>query len=141
MKPAVGYSGGMLIAVRKDLFEFQEKDQGEFYVSLVVRDLNSSLNWEVIIYGPVALNRKDDFFAEITDKVLRARLPVCLGGDFNVVRYEEEKSCGFVHRSLMYKFNVMINLLQLRELHRSGCKFTWTNKQVNPTMEVLDRVL
>ena len=41
----------------------------------------------------------------------------------------------------MFKFNVMINLLQLRELRRGGCKFTWTNKRVNPTMEVLDRIL
>ena len=41
----------------------------------------------------------------------------------------------------MFKFNYMISLLQLRELHRRGGKFTWTNKQINPTMEVLDRVL
>ena len=41
----------------------------------------------------------------------------------------------------MSKFNCMINLLESRELHRAGGKFTWTNKRVQPTMEVLDRVL
>ena len=87
------------------------------------------------------MDRKNLFFAEITDKVLRADHPVILGGDFNLIRYDDEKSNGLLHRSLMFKFNCMINLLQLRELHRASGKFTWTNKQTTPTMEVLDRVL
>ena len=93
------------------------------------------------MYGPVKHDRKDAISAEITDKVLRIQTPVIVGGDFNLIRYDDEKSKGMLHRTLMFKFNTMINLLSLRELHRSGGKFTWSNKQLNPNFEVLDRVL
>ena len=64
-----------------------------------------------------------------------------MGGDFNLIRFDHEKSKGILHRSLIFKFNNMINLLCLHELHRCGGRFTWTNKRVDPTLEVLDRVL
>lgn len=142
VKPACGHSGGLLIAVRSDDFEVMAHSQGDYFVSSVVRDKVSNLCWEVInVYGPVLHEKKDMFLAEISDKVLSASVPVILGGDFNIIRYEDEKNGGVIHRTLMYKFNYMINLLSLCELHRSGNKFTWTNKQKQPTMEVLDRVL
>ena len=40
----------------------------------------------------------------------------------------------------MQCFNDWIADLELRELDRVGARFTWTNKQVNPTRSVLDRV-
>ena len=41
----------------------------------------------------------------------------------------------------MQMFNDCIVELGLRELERTGARFTWTNRQVNPTQSVLDRVL
>jgi len=42
----------------------------------------------------------------------------------------------------MNLFNDFIERCDLREIHRSrGSRFTWTNKQENPTMCNLDRVL
>jgi hypothetical protein len=38
-------------------------------------------------------------------------------------------------------FNEFIADHQLQELKRSGGKYTWTNKQVNPVMVNLDRIL
>jgi hypothetical protein len=38
-------------------------------------------------------------------------------------------------------FNSIIHTLGLREIHTSGGVFTWSNKQRNPTLEKLDRVL
>jgi exonuclease III len=132
----------LLIAVRFDLFVVEHKEQGDFFVSSVICELKTDRRWDIInVYGPVQYNRKDEFLAEITEKVMRSRFPVCLGGDFNIIRYEKEKSSGVIHRTLMYKFNTMIDWLQLWELHRSGGRFTRSNKQSRPTMEVLDRVL
>lgn len=85
--------------------------------------------------------RKEDFLKEILDKVSSQSIPVMVGGDFNLIRHAEEKSNGHVNRRWMEKFNKFIADAELRELHRVGCKFTWTNKQVNPICEVLDRVL
>ena len=57
-----------------------------------------------------------------------------LGGDFNLVRKIEEKSNGNVNVQIMEAFNEMINIIALRELHRTGSCFTWTNKQNPPIM-------
>lgn len=51
------------------------------------------------------------------------------------------QSTGLVNRTLMHKFNTAIALVQLRELHRLGGRFTWTNKQECPTQVALDRIL
>jgi hypothetical protein len=52
-----------------------------------------------------------------------------------------EKSTGVANRTLMDLFNCFIADMNLIEIHRIGPKFTWTNKQEVPIMEVLDRVL
>ena len=36
VKPAVGHSGGMLVAIRKDFFEVENSELGEFFISAVV---------------------------------------------------------------------------------------------------------
>ena len=41
----------------------------------------------------------------------------------------------------MQMFNDCIADLGLRELDRIGDRFTWTNRQADPTLSVLDRVL
>jgi hypothetical protein len=46
-----------------------------------------------------------------------------------------------VNPGLMSMFNMFIDLHQLQEIRRSGSKYTWTNKQTNPVMENLDRIL
>jgi hypothetical protein len=38
-------------------------------------------------------------------------------------------------------FNNFIGDLQLREIHVSGVKYTWFNKQQNPNLVKLDRIL
>lgn len=53
----------------------------------------------------------------------------------------EEKSSGNVDFPLMDAFNEMISNTAFREVHRTGSRFTWTNKQNPPIMCVLDRVL
>lgn len=58
-----------------------------------------------------------------------------------MVRKAEEKSNGNVNVQLMEAFNEMINNTALRELHRTGSRFTWTNKQNPQIMCVVDRVL
>lgn len=68
-------------------------------------------------------------------------LPILLGGDFNLVRKIEEKSSGNVDLHMMDAFNEMINVTELREIQRTGSRFTWSNKQTPPIMCVLDMVL
>jgi hypothetical protein len=67
--------------------------------------------------------------------------PFIIGGCFNLIRFEWEKSSDNVHHTWMEAFNDIIKDNGVKELMRKGGKFTWTNKQANPVMSVLDRVL
>jgi hypothetical protein len=48
-----------------------------------------------------------------------------VGGDFNMVEERGEKSTGNVNSLLMQLFN---DFVVLRELHRHGGSYTWSNK-------------
>ena len=64
-----------------------------------------------------------------------------LGGDFNLIRACEEKNSDNYNLPLIREFSNFIGKHKLREVARSGSKFTWTNKQLSPTMVILDRFL
>jgi len=52
-----------------------------------------------------------------------------------------DESSGLGEDHLMRAFNDFIEEFDLREVHRVGPRFTWTNKQVVPVMSNIDRVL
>jgi hypothetical protein len=95
----------------------------------------------VTIYGPTQQDKSGDFIAKLSRKCMVATLPLVFGGDFNLIRDSSEKNSGNLNQALMDKFNMFIDLHQLQELKRSGSKFTWTNKQINPVMVTLDGIL
>lgn len=64
-----------------------------------------------------------------------------LGQDFNLIREEDDKNCDNYNHNLMDIFNEFIGSYQLRELKRSGLRYTCTNKQNIPIMVNLDRVM
>jgi len=56
------------------------------------------------------------------------------------VKRSEDKSSGNVDHRFMDTFNDVIDEAELRELNRGGSRYTWTNKQLHPIQNVLDRV-
>lgn len=64
-----------------------------------------------------------------------------IGGDFNIIRYANEKNIrDGVHRHT-YLFNSLIHFYELREINMIGGMFTWSNNQEFPVLEKLDRIL
>lgn len=141
--PCDGPSGGLLLEVDKELAQVVAEDQGEFFQSVKLSMTADGFEWMLFnIYGPAHDDRKREFLDELLMKVQETDLPMLLGGDFNLVRRIEEKSSRNVDVDLMDAFNDMINISALRELQRSGSRYTWTNKLTPPQiMCVLDRVL
>jgi hypothetical protein len=130
------------MGIKEDSYEMEDTDIGDFYVSMVVRQRAPNYRWEmVIVYGPVQHDKSRDFIAELSRKCMMATLPLVFGGDFNLIRDTPEKNSSNFNQALMDKFNMFIDLHQLQELKISGPKFTWTNKQPNPVMVTLDRIL
>lgn len=141
-RDCVGHAGGLLMGVDKDLADKSDEELGQFYQSCVLTMKADGFKWKLFnIYGPAHDERRLEFLEEIQQKVQSSEFPVLLGRDFNMVRTVEEKSNGNVDFHFTDAFNDMINATALRELQRTGSRFTWTNKQIPPTMCVLDRVL
>jgi hypothetical protein len=67
--------------------------------------------------------------------------PIIIGGDFNMLRYPQEKSRGRFDTHWPLLFNAVIDSLDLKEVSMIGRQFTWANSLPEPTYEKLDRVL
>jgi hypothetical protein len=68
-------------------------------------------------------------------------IPALVGGDFNILRFVDEKNKGNGTSRFSDGFSAVIDLYNLREIPLSGGQFTWSNNQKNPTLEKLDRIL
>jgi hypothetical protein len=137
-----GHSGGILVGVKDGLHEVEDSEIGEYYTSMVLRDKVTNFRWELIsVYGPAQHAKSVDFIAELSSKCLYSMLPLVFGGDFNLIRNAQEKNNGNLNYGLMDRFNMFKDLHQLQEISRCGVKYTWTNRQRNPIMETLNRIL
>ncbi|GJM85550.1 hypothetical protein PR202_ga02011 [Eleusine coracana subsp. coracana] len=58
-----------------------------------------------------------------------------------MIRNEEETNNDNFNWGRIEKFNDFIQYLELTEIRSSGLRFTWSNKQSNIVLEVLDRFL
>jgi hypothetical protein len=67
------------------------KYRGEFYTSMKIMAKQDNFKWEIVnVYGPVQLERKATFLAELGKKVADMEDPFVLGGDFNLIRFAWE---------------------------------------------------
>lgn len=69
------------------------------------------------------------------------KLPWCIAGDFNVVRFQSKRSNGSRSSSHMRRFDDFISAHQLMDPPLEGADFTWSNMQDSPSFIRLDRVL
>jgi hypothetical protein len=84
---------------------------------------------------------KDMFLQDLTNICENLDIPALVGGDFNILRFADEKNKGNVTSRFSDSFNVVIDLYNLREIPLSGGQFTWSNNQKNPTLKKLDKIL
>jgi hypothetical protein len=92
------------------------------------------------IYGPADHSRSAEFLQEISNKVEASDVPIIMGGDFNLIRAAHDKNNDMINWTRMDLFNEHIASWGLREIPRTGARYTWRNKQLNPVRCVLDRL-
>jgi exonuclease III len=72
---AQGHSGGTLLRVKIDDVTVIGKDIGEFFTSMKIVTKHDNFKWEVVnVYGPVQLERKATFLAELGKKLQTWRI-------------------------------------------------------------------
>ncbi|CAD6340438.1 unnamed protein product [Miscanthus lutarioriparius] len=129
------------MGVNLSKLELEDYKVQEFCISMSVRDRISNFRWLIVmVYGPSQHDKSRDVLYELSQIYEKATLPIILGGDFNLIREISDKNSDNHNQTLMDKFNDFIGDYQLRELKRSGQKYTWTNKQENLVLVNLDRV-
>jgi endonuclease/exonuclease/phosphatase family metal-dependent hydrolase len=83
----------------------------------------------------------NQFLGDLETKVLSSSFPVVVLGDFNLIRGPQDKNNSNVNWPLVNAFNDAIARMALREVARTGPRFTWSNRQRSPVRCVLDRAL
>jgi hypothetical protein len=96
--PAQGTAGGILVGVKHSFVDIVRCDQHQFCLSLVV-----------VVYGSPYDEFKQDFIKELHMVMGEWQGPTMVGGAFNLVRYQSEKSNGIINFNHATMFNDWIN--------------------------------
>lgn len=142
--PSVGHSGGILMGCNRDVCDVMNWEVGVFFLAATIKHRASGLSWVIVcVYGPADHSRSAEFLLELTNLVEAKRavnMPLIVGGDFNLIRSGADKNNANIDWTRVSLFNNAIAAAALREAARTGARFTWTNKQMQPVRSVLDRV-
>lgn len=140
--PSKGKSRGILVAIRNEFYDVGSFHQGEFMLQLNLWDKVNKIKWNLlVVYGAAQDENKVKFLSELSVFCSRSNGPLLIGGDFNIIRYVEERNRPYSLNRFSDMFNTLINFHELREILMNGGLFTWSNNQEIPILEKLDRIL
>ena len=109
--PAVGTAGGILVGVDVDFFEIISWEIKDFSVSVIVRIKACGAVVRVItVYGSSYDDKKEAFISELHELFTNWDGPAMVGGDFNLVRSQEDKSNGNVDYRWVDRFNAWVEI-------------------------------
>lgn len=140
--PSIGKSGGVLCGFRNDTFKIQSVRKGQYIIQFRLHRVSLACDIAIlVVHGSAHEEHKMEFLSELSSFCNDLRVPYVVGGDFNVLRHSEDKNSNspLAHSSDL--FNAIINTLRLREIYMAGGIYTWTNNQVVPILDKLDRIL
>jgi hypothetical protein len=87
-----GTSGGILLGVNLDVLDVGSIDDEDFFVKFSLRDSKSDFKWVLVaVYGAAQPEFKESFIIELVQACSNEKLPLCIGGDFNIIRNSSEK--------------------------------------------------
>jgi hypothetical protein len=90
-----GRSGGILLGVDLSVFDIGAIDEGDFYVKFILIYKSTDFKFVLYsIYGSAQSQNKAVFLAELANTCSKENLPFLVGGDFNIMRKSDDKSCG-----------------------------------------------
>ena len=138
----IGHSGGMLVGFNGASFGVQYVPSGDFCAKFQVKNKSDGFLWSlVVVYGAAQESKKPDFLAELVRICEHETCPMLVGGDFNIIRRQQEKNNDNFNARWPFIFNAIIESLDLKEIEMSGRQFMWASRRDVPTYEKLDRFL
>jgi hypothetical protein len=140
--PAQGTAGGILLGFRSATMSVVRWQEYKYCVMAIAKNCQDNFVWRlVIVYGSPYEESKMEFIEELQEMMESCQGPTMLGGDFNIVRAQKEKSNGVVNFKLNNCFNEWINRWGLLDIKDPTRSYSWTNNQEKSIMDLLDRIL
>lgn len=139
--PAKSTAGGIIVGVNADVLEVVKWEVLDISVICWMKNKLDGFEWRVVVvYGSPYEEGRLEFISELHQLFINCKVPTLIGGDFNLVRYQKDKSNGIVDFKWCEKFNEWINIWNLLGIHLSGRQSTWANNQENTILSKIDRV-
>ncbi|RVW35575.1 Transposon TX1 uncharacterized 149 kDa protein [Vitis vinifera] len=139
---ALGSAGGILVCWDKRSLEVMETEVGKFSVSCRIRNVEDGMTWIFTgVYGPFSKEDRDCLWEELGAIRGLWEDPWCLGGDFNVILSQRERSRQGRLSGAMRSFAQTVDDLELIDLPMQGGIATWSGGRNNQSWARLDRFL
>ena len=139
---ARGAAGGLLLFWDNRVLENLEVESGGYSIFVRFRNCADGFFWIFFgVYGPMMGNEKEDFWEELGAIRGLWEDPWCIGGDFNVVRFPEERRNAPRLTTEMRRFSEVIGEPGLRDFPLTGGPFTWIGGLNSQAASRLDRFL
>ena len=139
---AYGFAGGLLICWDKRTLEVLEMEVGNFSISCRLRNVEDGLVWILLVCMGRSLERIGDCMWEELGAIRGIwDDPWCLGGDFNVILSQRERSSQGRLIGAMRRFTQIVDELELLDLPLQGGALTWSGGRNNQAWARLDRFL
>ena len=122
-----GSAGGILICWDKRSLEILDWEEGQFSISCRFRNVENGVVWVFTgVYGSFSKEERECSWEEIG--VIRGIWEElwCLGGGFNIILSQTERSRQGRITSAMRRFAQIIDDLELVDLPLQGGLFTWS---------------
>ncbi|CAL1371676.1 unnamed protein product [Linum trigynum] len=140
-KNAAGSAGGIAVYWDKLFYNTLSSREGRHFLEVEFQEKVSQKIWHlVVVYGPQDREDKIDFLNEIRALCHQCQAPMCIAGDFNLVRSHDEYRGARRNHNLMEEFNSVIDECGLMELPLGDSSFTWCKGGDNNCLSRIDRV-
>lgn len=97
---------------------------GEFHIKFHRRNRDDNFTWTLVaVYEAAQDEHKSTFLTELVNLAKDNPYPMLIGGDFNTLRYQQEKK-NRLNTHWPFLFNAVIDSLDLPEVSMSGRQFT-----------------
>jgi len=136
--PSVGCSRGIIVIWDRQILELAYSHIGSFSICCKFKSLKGNFEWGLLgVYRP-----NDDHLrsALLEDCCYLSSwdIPLCLGGDSNVIRFPLERYTGGRLSCVMREFSIFINSCTLIDPPLEGARFTWSSHDEVPTLSHID---
>ncbi|KAJ9671078.1 hypothetical protein PVL29_027188 [Vitis rotundifolia] len=139
---ASGSVGGVLVCWDKRSLEILDWEVGQFSISCKFRNVENGVVWVFTgVYGPFTKEERESLWFELGATRGLWGDPWCVGGDFNIILSQGERSRQGNLTSAMRRFAQVINELELVDLPLQRGVSTWSGGTHNQAWARLDRFL